>query len=229
MKLTGLAAKVFGFESREPEGPSLISRPFNPSVSTNHALGPLQELRTLRRPLIEEEHVFLDVPFVHQQHVNLCGDACVSMLLGYLGRPQPDLSKNPRGLLKGLSTSGYVSLFQQNGVEPVRVQWPLPLPRQKGDLPAWTTESLCAALRKHGPILCKGRLPNDVVGHSIVLVGASDGRVAFHDPWSGPRQTCSLDEFNAFLRWGDDTMIACRVKRFPESMDETALGTAPRE
>src|SRR5260370_36149680 len=47
-----------------------------------------------------------EVPFVHQNYVNLCGDACVNMVLGYHEKPfKKELQQNPRGAFQGIKPS----------------------------------------------------------------------------------------------------------------------------
>ncbi|MBN3804791.1 hypothetical protein GXB81_17295 [Paraburkholderia sp. Ac-20336] len=209
MKLHGIAAKLLDFKSTEPNGPVLISRPFDVRANTPQAL---QGLKSMQRKNLMEEYVFLDVPFVHQQHINLCGDASVNMLLAYHGKTTNDLAKNPRGILSGLTVSGIIAQIKEKGLQPTHVR--LPTARRAECKASWQNGPLCKALDRHGPIICMGRLPGDVVDHCIVLIGASDETVVYHDPWSGPRCTKTLEQFNAFLDWSDPyTMIAGSGRR----------------
>lgn len=155
---------------------------------------------------LTNSYAFLDVPFFHQQHINLCGDASVNMLLAYHNSQTNDLSKNPRGVLTGLTSTGIMDQLKEKGVTPISLVLPkrLSVEGKRG----WEIEDLCKKLNRHGPMICSGRLPGDVVNHCIVLVGASDATVVYHDPWCGARRTKTLEQFNAFLDWDDpDAMI----------------------
>lgn len=65
MRLTGLVGKLLDFKDTPPKDGVLISRPYNAAQPNELA----------------STFAFLDVPFFHQQHINLCGDASVNMLL----------------------------------------------------------------------------------------------------------------------------------------------------
>jgi hypothetical protein len=209
VRLKGLAATLCDFRAEEPVGPVAISRPFNVIVHT--PLG-LQGLQSLKHRELRARYVFLQVPFAHQQHINLCGDASVNMLLAYYCKEQNDLTRNPRGIIEGLQSKGIVSQLKQKDINPIRVAWPVPL--AVGDKLAWTTKTLCAALNKYGPIICSGRLPNDIVGHYVVLIGVSEDQAVYHDPWSGPKRTATLEQFNAFVDCSDnDAMIGASAEK----------------
>jgi hypothetical protein len=178
MRLKGPIAKVFGFSSKDHDKPgTLISGPTDAA----------------KRPKAFARH---NVPFIHQRHVNLCGDACINMLLAFKGRPhKPKLGKNPRGVFEGQTTDDVLDQLAAAGL--TRFSLALPQNRQ------WTPETLGEYLQKYGPIICKGSM------HFVLMVGIHEEHVFVHDPWRGANMTKSLDEFNRFLDWQDrDCMIA---------------------
>ncbi|MBF7143131.1 MULTISPECIES: papain-like cysteine protease family protein [Pseudomonas] len=193
MKLNGLVGKLLDFRDTPPKDGVLVSRPFpagQPAQSSELA----------------NTYAFLDVPFFHQQHINLCGDASVNMLLAYHNSQTNDLSKNPRGVLTGLTSDGIKDQLKEKGITPISLGLPKRL-NAKGKR-GWEIEDLCKKLNRHGPFVCSGRLQGDVVNHCIVLVGASDNTIVYHDPWCGARRTKTLEQFNTFLNWDDpDAMI----------------------
>jgi hypothetical protein len=193
MRLNGLIGKLLDFQDTPPKVGVLISRPYGVprSPQTND---------------LANSYVFLDVPFFHQQHINLCGDASVNMLLAYYNCRTNDLSKNPRGVLTGITSAGIMDQLKEKGINPVSLI--LPKRRSLSRKQGWEIEELCNKLNRHGPIICSGRLSGDVADHCIVLIGASDTTVVYHDPWCGARRTKTLEQFNAFLDWDDpDAMI----------------------
>jgi hypothetical protein len=193
MKLNGVIGKMLGFQNIPPKEGVLISRPYGVPQST-------------QPNDLADSYAFFDVPFFHQQHINLCGDASVNMLLAYHNCQTNDLSKNPRGVLTGITSIGIMDQLNEKGVTPISLILPKRL-NAEGKR-GWEIEDLCKKLNRHGPMICSGRLPGDVVNHCVVLVGASDATVVYHDPWCGARRTKTLEQFNAFLEWDDpDAMI----------------------
>lgn len=179
MRLKGPIAKLFSFSSRDHAKPGqFISGPIPPGA-----------------PSHVHPYARFTVPFVHQGHVNLCGDACVEMLLAFKGRPyRSELRKNPRGIVEGSSTD---DLSERLAAAGVRV-YSLPLPHDR----RWTPQLLAAFLQKSGPIICQGAM------HFVLLTGIHEGHVFIHDPWRGQNLTYTLDEFNRWLAWTSDCMLA---------------------
>jgi peptidase C39-like protein len=178
MRLRGPLAKVFGFSSKDHEKPGrFISGPIEPG----------------KKPKAFARH---NVPFIHQRHVNLCGDACINMLLAFKGRQfMAKLRKNPRGVFDGQTTDDVLAQLRAAGL-PV---FSLALPQDH----QWTPDILGEYLQKFGPIICKGSM------HFVLLVGIHEEHVCIHDPWRGANMTKTLDELNRFLDWQDrDCMIA---------------------
>jgi hypothetical protein len=178
MKLKGPMAKIFGFTSKDHDKPGqFISSPIQPG----------------QKPTVYSRH---NVPFIHQTHVNLCGDACINMLLAFKGRPyQSKLSQNPRGAFEGQSTYDISGRLNAAGV----LHFSLARPKNR----QWTPEDLGDYLQKCGPIICAGTM------HFVLLVGIHEDHVFIHDPWRGANMTKTLEDFNRFLNWEDpDCMIA---------------------
>lgn len=171
----------------------------------------------------------LKVPFVSQLNIGGspleggrhdptgCWYAAISMLGYYreigprLGVPEqylkPDGSpqktdlgfRGGKGVTAALGMgSNYEKLMDNEGLVTV------PLPAGK----TWTCEQLAGILTKFGPCYVRrgfikgGKLTG---GHAIVLVGAesSSGSVIVHDPWKGPDQRMSIDEFNQVFKFDD--------------------------
>ena len=134
------------------------------------------------------QYAFHNVPYFHQRHVNDCGDACGNAILAFYGKTEnmKSLATNARGIFERLSESRLIAWMREAGLK-----------------------RLTVALAGCGPMICGGVEPGDAVGHFVVLIGVSEDNVLLHDPWTGPRKTKSIDEFNAFLAWGDkDCMLA---------------------
>ncbi|WP_370694658.1 papain-like cysteine protease family protein [Pseudomonas sp. FP603] len=198
MRLNGFIGKLLDFQDAPPPAAVLISRPYGVPQST-------------QPNDLADRYVFLEVPFFHQQHINLCGDASVNMVLAYHGSCTNDLSKNPRDVFTGLSITGIRDQLKEKGLIPISVMLPkrLSVEGKRG----WGSEGLCKTLNRHGPIICSGRLSSNVVDHCIVLIGASDTTVVYHDPWCGARRTKTLEQFNAFLEWDDPNAMIFGVRR----------------
>lgn len=150
------------------------------------------------------QYAFHNVPYFHQRHVNDCGDACGNAILAFYGKTEnmKSLATNARGIFERLSESRLIAWMREAGLNRTGV----PLPRKEE---GWSAERLTVALAGCGPMICGGVEPGEAVGHFVVLIGVSEDNVLLHDPWTGPRKTKSIDEFNAFLAWGDkDCMLA---------------------
>jgi hypothetical protein len=146
------------------------------------------------RPLPYIRH---EVPFVHQRHLNLCGDACVEMILAFQRKPYQDKMNNSRGAFTGLDLDQISAKLTSAGLRHYTVPHPKIL--------QWRPEDLTAYLRLGGPILCNG------TKHWVLLTGIHDKHVFVHDPWLGPNLTKTLREFNLFLDWKDENcMIVVR-------------------
>jgi predicted double-glycine peptidase len=182
MRLKGPLAKVFGFSGKDHLKPgTYISGPIAPGTPAN-------QLPFCR----------LDVPFVQQTHVNMCGDASVRMLVAYhKNQPPAPIGENPRGALEGQTTDDVAAQIQAAGLTPMSLA--LPADRK------WTGPALAQLLRAMGPVACAGSM------HFVVLTGVHENNVFLHDPWRGRNLPKTVDEFNRFLNWSDsDCMIVAR-------------------
>ena len=189
MKLKGPLAKLFGFSDKDFSESSTgeVSAPFVPNLRPDRAC------------------YGLAVPFEHQPHINLCGDACLNMVFGYrnLSVFRTDLRKNPRGALTGLTTDDIIDRLRKVGLPPHTLT-----PRHAKQ---WTALELAQHLFSYGPLICKG------ARHFVLLVAVSSSTgLAFHDPWRGQYMPMSLDDFNTkFLDWSDpDNVIGAGIPRW---------------
>jgi hypothetical protein len=86
------------------------------------------------------------VPFVQQQHINLCGDACALMLQKFWGMAITiSVDQNPRGVLEGSTTDDVKDFFPQDACKAVT-----PMPSNR----TWDSRHLAYAMACGGPIIC---------------------------------------------------------------------------
>ncbi|WP_323071929.1 papain-like cysteine protease family protein [Mycetohabitans endofungorum] len=155
---------------------------------------------------LQEKYAFFDVKYHHQQHVNMCGDASAAMLLSFFGKKPVDLDKNPRRLWEGLNSTQLMNLLESHGFRVSSIPMPPRFERHPKDgttKGGWESAQLCSLLNGFGPIICGGRWPRHMSGHCILLIGATENTVVYHDPWSGAKRTRTLQQFNGFLDWDD--------------------------
>lgn len=200
MKLVGPFAKILGYSTRDRgTSEALISHPFNVTGVRDNAR--INNGVPNDRP---ENYAFCNVEYIPQRHVNMCGDACLNMLLAHKGQPHEKAFKhNPRGILEGLDTDQVKQKLLNAGLVPAMIQRPQ---NEK-----WSGKDLASMINEYGPVICsvKMRLGSMRVNHFVVVFGADQANVAYHDPWSGPNKRMSLDDFNKFLnRKADDYVIA---------------------
>ena len=181
MKLRGPIRKIFGFSARDKSKPGdFVSNPFqdgeNPfSIDCG-------------------KH---DVEFMHQTHVNLCGDSCVNMVLKYKGKAHGNMNKNPRGAFTGINTDDVKDRLRQGGLTPLRVA-----PDGEGAT-SYTAARIGQYLKQFGPIIATRPM------HFVLIIGIDGDRIFYHDPWRGPNLIQTLKQFNRSLEWGDiDRLIA---------------------
>lgn len=130
--------------------------------------------------------LMLRVPFVAQNHGNLCTDATAMMILRAWGhQPNRDTKSNPRGTFQGAKTHRHEDLVAGG------VQW------FNTDNPQSfaTVQEVLEQLQKLGPLGAGMR--SRLGGHAVVVVGgyANNGEVVVHDPWSGPMRFLKLADF----------------------------------
>jgi hypothetical protein len=160
-----------------------------------------------------------DVPFVHQNHVNLCGVASAQMLITFNSRPptvamKPNvghnnsyrLQRNPRGVVEGSNDNDVVALIKAAGLK----AWDIcPGTGQ------WTAQFVRSALETFGPYaqsVCFA-----VGGHWVVVTGTDGHNVIYHDPWRGKNLTQTIGAWSVAA--GDDpgSAIAALEDSFVDS------------
>jgi len=135
-----------------------------------------------------------DVEYIHQQHVNMCGDACLNMLLAYKGKSHEKIfHHNPRGIFEGIDTDEMKLKVLEAGL--------IPRPIKHPENRKWAAKELSSYINDYGPIICQGKR------HFVLVFGANQESIIFHDPWHGPNKLMSLEDFNKFLRWENDDCI----------------------
>jgi hypothetical protein len=128
-----------------------------------------------------------EVPFVHQNHVNLCGNASAQMLVMFNGRAPTNaiksntghsnsyrLRRNPRGVVEGANDDDVAALIRAAGLHPWNI-----CPREG----LWTAAFVRAALETYGPYAQSVRF--GVAGHWVVVTGTDGHNIIYHDPWRG--------------------------------------------
>ncbi|RKP52504.1 papain-like cysteine protease family protein [Trinickia fusca] len=138
--------------------------------------------------------IYHKVRYIHQQHINLCGDACINMLMAFHNRPYRMSLNNPRGVLDGTSSGILISQLQSAGLTPS-------LPRDRIGQTALTMNDLAKYLIVNGPVICASKVRYGVVSHWILLIGISESEIIYHDPWRGPNLRMSISAFNNWLDW----------------------------
>ena len=154
--------------------------------------------------------IFLPLPqggYEHQQHVNMCGEACVVMLYRYHGADAGiDMSRNPRGALKGGGTQKLLDGYARLAEETRRCR-------------NFDKDSLAYVLRTYGPVIVAGefaRFMGARWGHFILVHGVVGHTVYIADPWHGEAREKPFDWFLPKLeKWKYET-LANNAKGKPE-------------
>ncbi len=149
----------------------------------------------------DPQHVYYpNVPFVHQNHINLCGDACVAMLLLHHKKTMLyridkasvhvreavwTMRENPRGIVQGADPDELAGVFIAAGLFVYNVQPCLS--------EAWSEPSLRRVLTVFGPFMAA--LESDASGHWILITGVLNNTVYCHDPWRGRNLSMTMDAF----------------------------------
>ncbi|CAA0079198.1 Uncharacterised protein [BD1-7 clade bacterium] len=150
---------------------------------------------------------FPNVPFVHQNHVNLCGDACAAMLMMYHGKQPPYdmhlaprhddvwlMDRNPRGILAGANSDSLASDFL--ALELITYQL-YPFERR------WTAAAVEVVLNLFGPFMAAK--DHGVSGHWVLVVGVFNETIYYHDPWRGRNMAMTVDAFQRVNDGGADS------------------------
>jgi hypothetical protein len=159
---------------------------------------------------VGDEGLEYEVPFVHQNHVNLCGDASAQMLVMFNGRPATiglkanaghdgsyRLRHNPRGILEGGTDDDLVAVLRAAGLQPWNI-----CPR----VGPWTAAFVRAALETYGPYAQTVRF--GVVGHWVVVTETDGQRVIYHDPWRGSNKSKTVGDWVTAAGDGPDSAVA---------------------
>ncbi len=135
------------------------------------------------------------VPYVHQPHVNVCGEACVLMLYKF-GQKNggPNVNVNPRGVFEG-----------EDSVDKLVSAWPeLTCIKKPGRI---ASMRLAWVLAEYGPFICSGDYVRFVRklrgGHFIVVTGIWGEMMLIHDPWHGRDRRKPITWFQGKLQKGD--------------------------
>ena len=143
------------------------------------------------------------VPFIAQNHVNLCGDACVSMLLKFYnkeatGKLTPSkkhptamkLAHNPRGIFKGSESSEWLAALKGAGLHPYTFF---------GRLAQFSSRQLAVVLLDFAPFIAGVKF-NRFTEHAILITGVQNDRLFYHDPWRGAKMSMTLAQFNGICK-----------------------------
>ena len=144
------------------------------------------------------------VPFIGQGHINLCGDACVNMLLkahhkevkvDMVPSKRHDgamkLSRNPRGMFQGAEAEDLVKVLYGEDLNPYLIS---------SNDGTFSSAQVYSILSDLGPIIASVAF-SSLCGHYILITGAERNRQAtdklfYHDPWRGANMSMTIAEFN---------------------------------
>lgn len=129
------------------------------------------------------------VNYIHQGHVNLCGDACVEMLRRFYGdnplratttnsKKVESLSTNPRRIFKGLSINEIYEETIHSNFKLSELKFPV------SSVPKEALLESLTELISEAPILLSYR-ENNFYSHYVLLIGIIGDKLVIHDPWSG--------------------------------------------
>jgi hypothetical protein len=154
----------------------------------------------------------LRVPFIHQDNVNLCGDAAALMIAKFWQLDTIiDTSVNPRGAFEGSDVREHVKITTFG-----KLKWDLVDP--PGTARTWTAAEVRDRLSTRGPLACALSHSTTVPvvgtvewGHWIVLTGVDTATNAlmYHDPWRGQHKTMQVADLNRQLDWDDAGTVVC--------------------
>ncbi|MCC6133264.1 MAG: hypothetical protein IT186_25315 [Acidobacteria bacterium] len=146
---------------------------------------------------VGEGGIEYEVPFVHQNHVNLCGDASAQMILMFYGK-QPSIAlkrnvghdnsyrikRNTRGIVEGSNDDDVAAVINGSGLR----AWGFsPM------LGPWTAETVRDALETFGPYAQSVQFSS--AGHWVVVSGTDGEHVIFQDPWRGQNKRKTVGEW----------------------------------
>ena len=150
-------------------------------------------------PSLSDGDILYEVPFIHQRHINLCGDASINMLFAFMRKPHCLKLKNSRGIFEGLNDEKIKEALGSTGIKVA--YYPL--------LPEHTLDDLAEYLAKGVPIICTVPF-HSVSNHYVLLIGKRGGSVVIHDPWRGPNLylpgTLFIQQMRRAINKGDDAV-----------------------
>ena len=133
--------------------------------------------------------IFYNVPYIFQQHANLCTDASINMLYKACKKPIASMSRNPRGAFEGAVYEGLKDFKRELII--------LNYPREAPDEGIKRIQSeFTKVLNQNGPFVLDigirygGR-------HSVLVTGISNDRILFNDPLTGANRTLTIGEICA--------------------------------
>jgi hypothetical protein len=143
------------------------------------------------------------VPFIAQNHVNLCGDACVSMILKFYNKEATSgltaskkhpsamkMARNPRGIFSGSDSSQWVEALTGAGLHSYIFY---------GRGAQFSSRQIAVVLLDFGPFVAGVKF-NRFTEHAILIIGVQNDRLFFHDPWRGANMSMTLAQFNSICK-----------------------------
>lgn len=123
--------------------------------------------------------------YQNQKHINMCGEACVTMLYEYHhDNAGVNMNVNPRGVLEGADAGDLRQRF------PRLRSWTFRTPM--------TPRRLAYGLLTYGPLIASGdfaRFMGKRWGHYILVTGVVGDTVLIADPWHGEDRRKSMEWF----------------------------------
>ena len=139
------------------------------------------------------------VPYIFQNHVNLCNDACTNMLLSYYGKQTAPLvacrkhaginklQSNPRRPFQGSGASHAMDLLDDAGLNAYSLDvFP-------GD--TFNRSHIEGVLTWYAPFIASIR-SSRFSTHAILILAIQGDRLFYHDPWKGANMSMTLDRLN---------------------------------
>ncbi|WP_422138796.1 papain-like cysteine protease family protein [Endozoicomonas sp. ALC020] len=185
MKLRGPLRAIWGFNA------------------TNDTTNLEAEQKKFKGRSVELKSHIHPVKYIHQGHVNLCGDACVEMLRRFYGddplfvtsiNPEKveSLSTNPRRIFKGFPLEEFYEESIRSNFKLSELQFPDS---------SYTKEALVESLTEliaETPILLRYQ-ENCFYGHYALLIGIMGDKLVIHDPWSGGSQIETVEWLQSLI------------------------------
>lgn len=213
MRLRSIFAKIMNFNA---SCKALTSEKINLiASSTNTKKGFLGIINTKNSSTIPETQFrandtenILDVPYIHQGHINTCFDACINMVLVYFGKdpiceltpPNREnisaIKDNPRGIFEGMSAKE-LKKFDQNGLKFFPIEF-------IGERHAFEDEEILNNFRQlltSTPLIFTHQ-STVFTRHVVVIKGVIGNKLIVHDPWTGGNEIRSLNWYKNKSRTG---------------------------